>query len=195
MPKLTHEKLFSLEHYARVRSQFRDQVMAHKKDRRLAFGDHAALYFEDALTMKYQVQEMLRLERIFEPDLIQAELDVYNPLIPDGQNWKATFMIEYADPKERHTALAKLTGIEDKVWVSVKGHKVYAIANEDIPRSRADKTAAVHFLRFEFPLEICGDIKAGAPITAGIDHPAYKIEVVMPENVRNSLAADLTFVP
>ena len=132
---LTHEDLFSLEKYARVRPEFRAKVIAHKKNRQLPIGAHATLYFEDALTMQYQVQEMLRLERMFEPELIQEELDVYNPLIPDGHNWKATFMVEYSDESERRLALAKLIGIEKKVWLQVDGcDKVYPIANEDLER-------------------------------------------------------------
>ncbi len=147
---LTHENLFTLEHYARVRPEFRAKVMAHKKNRLVALGDHASLHFEDALTMQYQVQEMLRLERIFEPDLIQEELDVYNPLVPDGANWKATFMIEYPDVEQRKLALANLIGVENAVWVQVADFaRVTPIANEDLDRSTEDKTSAVHFLRFE----------------------------------------------
>ena len=146
---LTHEDLYSLEQYARLRPEFRAKVIEHKKNRRLPLGDHAALYFEDALTMQYQVQEMLRLERLFEPEAIQEELDVYNPLIPDGRNWKATFMIEYPDEIERRQALAKLVGIEHKVWLQVQGYyRIFPIANEDLDRSAPDKTASVHFMRF-----------------------------------------------
>ncbi|BBO19712.1 MAG: hypothetical protein HKUEN07_33100 [Rhodocyclaceae bacterium] len=189
---LTHEDLFSLEKYARVRPEFRARVIAHKKNRRLPIGAHATLYFEDALTMQYQVQEMLRLERMFEPELIQEELDVYNPLIPDGHNWKATFMVEYGDEAERRAALAKLIGIEKKVWVQVDGcDKVYPIANEDLERETEDKTSAVHFLRFELTPPMIAAAKAGAALRAGIDHDLYRESVTVPEAVRDSLVADL----
>jgi len=192
MDKLTHENLYSLEHYARIRNELRDKVMAHKKQRRLAIGEHAALYFEDRMTMQYQVQEMLRLERIFEPELIQEELDVYNPLIPDGHNWKATFMIEYADPEERRQALARLIGIEDTIWMRVDGFDpVRPIANEDLDRSSEDKTASVHFLRFELTPEMADAAKKGAIIKAGIDHAQYNVSSEVPEGVRSSLVADL----
>lgn len=190
---LTHEDLFSLEKYARVRPEFRAKVIAHKKNRQLPIGAHATLYFEDALTMQYQVQEMLRLERMFEPELIQEELDVYNPLIPDGHNWKATFMVEYSDESERRAALAKLIGIEKKVWVQVEGcEKVYPIANEDLDRETEDKTAAVHFLRFELTPAMIAAAKGGAAIRAGIDHDLYRESVTVPPAVRDSLVADLT---
>lgn len=189
---LTHENLYSLEQYARLRPQFRARVMAHKKDRRLALGEHATLYFEDALTMQYQVQEMLRLERMFEPGPIQDELDVYNPLIPDGHNWKATFMLEYAEAEERRRALARLLGIEDTVWLQVAGHdRIYPIANEDLDRRSPDKTASVHFLRFELSPAMCAAVKAGATLQAGIAHPEYTVTLEVPGNVRDSLASDL----
>ena len=189
---LTHEDLFSLEKYARVRPEFRAKVIAHKKNRQLPIGAHATLYFEDALTMQYQVQEMLRLERMFEPELIQEELDVYNPLIPDGHNWKATFMVEYGDEAERRAALAKLIGIEKKVWMQVDGcDKVYPIANEDLERETEDKTAAVHFLRFELTPPMIAAAKGGAALRAGIDHDLYRESVAVPQAVRDSLVADL----
>lgn len=189
---LTRKDLYSLEEYAAVRKDFRAKVLAHKKNRRLALGEHAALYFEDKLTIQYQIQEMLRIERIFEPEGIQEELDVYNPLIPDGSNWKATFMIEYPDPQERRAALARLVGIEERVWMQVEGFdKVRPIANEDLKRSLPDKTASVHFMRFELTPAMIAAVKAGAMIRAGIDHPEYHVETVVPENVRASLAADL----
>lgn len=192
MQKLTHESLYNLEQYARSRPEFRAKVMAHKKNRRVALGEHAALYFEDALTMQYQVQEMLRLERIFEPELIQEELDVYNPLIPDGGNWKATFMVEYPDENERRAALARLIGIEDTVWVRVDGFdKVHPIANEDLDRSAPDKTASIHFMRFELSPPMRAAVKAGAGIFAGIDHANYTVDVQVPGAVRDSLASDL----
>lgn len=189
---LTHEKLYSLEQYARVRPEFRAQVIAHKKNRQLPIGEHATLYFEDALTMQYQVQEMLRLERMFEPEPIQEELDVYNPLIPDGHNWKATFMVEYGDVDERRRMLAKLIGIEKKVWLKVEGcDKVYPIANEDLDRETEDKTSAVHFLRFELTPQMIDAAKKGAALRAGIDHEHYREDVTVPPAVRASLVADL----
>ena len=190
---LRHEDLFSLEKYARERPEFRARVLAHKKNRQLPIGAHATLYFEDALTMQYQVQEMLRLERMFEPELIQEELDVYNPLIPDGHNWKATFMVEYSDENERRAALARLIGIEKKVWLQVEGcEKVFPIANEDLERETEDKTSAVHFMRFELTPQMIAAAKGGAAIRAGIDHDLYRESVTVPEGVRASLVADLS---
>jgi hypothetical protein len=189
---LNREDLYSLEKYAAIKTEFRSKVMEHKKNRRVPIGEHATLYFEDALTMQYQVQEMLRLERIFEADAIQEELDVYNPLIPDGSNWKATFMVEYEDVEERKKALAKLTGIENTIWVKVGNFdKVFAIANEDLDRTEPDKTSAVHFMRFELSPEMVTTAKNGAGIKAGIDHPAYTAEVELTPVKRNSLAGDL----
>lgn len=189
---LTHENLYSLEQYARLRNDFRAKVMAHKKVRLVQLGDHASLHFEDRLTMQYQVQEMLRLERIFEPELIQEELDVYNPLIPDGRNWKATFMVEYPDVEERRVALTKLIGIERAVYVQVADFaRVTPIANEDLERETEGKTSAVHFLRFELSADMAAAAKSGAAIRAGIDHPSYKVELTLPQAVRASLAADL----
>jgi len=192
MTVLTRDDLFSLEKYAAIKTDFRAKVMEHKKNRRVPIGDHATLYFEDALTMQYQVQEMLRLERIFEADGIQEELDVYNPLIPTGSNWKATFMVEYDDVEERKEALAQLIGIENTVWVRVGSFdKVFAIANEDLDRTAPDKTSAVHFMRFELTPEMVAAAKNGAAIRVGIDHPAYQHEAELPEGKRASLAADL----
>ena len=189
---LRHEDLYSLEQYARERPAFRARVMAHKKTRRVELGPHASLHFEDALTMKYQVQEMLRLERIFEPELIQEELDVYNPLIPDGLNWKATFMVEYPDVEERKRELARLIGIEKVVWVQVADFaRVNPIANEDLERETEAKTSAVHFLRFELTSEMAAAAKAGAAIRMGVDHPNYQAELTLAPAVRDSLAADL----
>ena len=195
MEKLSHETLMGLEEYARNRADFRARVIEHKKDRRVAIGDHAALYFEDAFTMQYQVQEMLRIEKIFEPEGIQEELDVYNPLIPDGNNWKATFMIEYQDVEERKAALAKMVGIEDKVWVKVGDHeRVHPISNEDLDRTTEDKTSSVHFMRFELTADMVSAAKSGASITMGIDHPAYNYEVELSDSVRQSLVNDLDSV-
>lgn len=192
MKQLTRDDLYSLEKYAAIKTEFRARVMEHKKIRRVPVGEHATLYFEDALTMQYQVQEMLRLERIFEPDAIQEELDVYNPLIPDGSNWKATFMLEYDDVEERKKVLARLIGIENTVWVRVGNFdKVFAIANEDLERSEPDKTSAVHFMRFELTPEMVTATKQGATIKAGIDHPAYHEETELPADKRDSLAGDL----
>jgi len=192
MNKLTREDLYSLEKYAAIRQEFRAKVMDHKAHRRLAIGAHATLYFEDSLTMQYQVQEMLRLERIYEAEGIRQELDVYNPLIPDGSNWKATFMVEYEDVDERRAALARLIGIEKTVWVQAEGcDKVFAICNEDMDRETEEKTAAVHFMRFELAPDVVAAIKRGAPVRAGIDHPAYREEVDLPLQVRSSLTEDL----
>lgn len=192
MQKLTHESLFSLEQYARVRPEFRAKVMAHKKDRRVGLGEHAALYFEDVLTMQYQVQEMLRLERMFEPEPIQEELDVYNPLIPDGSNWKATFMIEYPDPEVRKRELARLIGVENAVFMQVAGHdKVRPICNEDLDRSTEDKTSSVHFMRFELTPAMIAALRQGAALSAGIDHPNYTVSAPVADNTRQSLIADL----
>ncbi len=193
MSKLSRDDLYSLEKYAEVRNDFRQKVMDHKKNRRVTIGDHAALYFEDAMTMQYQVQEMLRIERIFEADGIQEELDVYNPLVPDGNNWKATFMIEYDDVEERKRALAKMIGIEKSIWVKVDDcDPVNPIANEDLDRETEDKTSSVHFLRFELTPEMVEKAKAGANIAMGIDHPAYQHSVdSIADNIRQSLVADL----
>lgn len=192
MNPLTHEELFSLEQYARVRKEFRAKVIAHKKNRIVALGPNATLHFEDRLTMQYQVQEMLRLERIFEPELIQEELDVYNPLIPDGSNWKATLMLEFPDEAERKRQLARLIGIEKAVWLQVADFaRVIPIANEDLERETPDKTSSVHFLRFELTPEMRLAVKAGAAIRAGIDHPHYRAETTLSEATRASLADDL----
>lgn len=193
MPKLSRKDLDSLEKYAETRQEFRQKVMEHKKHRRLPIGDHAALYFEDELTMRYQVQEMLRIEKIFEADGIQEELDVYNPLIPDGNNWKATFMVEYDNPEERKQALARMIGIEKKIWIKVGDcDPVNPISNEDLDRETEDKTSSVHFMRFELTPEMVEKAKAGSKISAGIDHPAYQHTVEqIAENVRASLVEDL----
>jgi len=193
MTHLSHKDLYSLEEYARIRQEFRSKVIEHKKSRRLPIGPHAALYFEDELTMQYQIQEMLRIEKIFEPDGIQDELDVYNPLIPDGMNWKATFMMEYKDAEERKQALAKLIGVEQHIWVQVEGFdKVRPIANEDLDRSTEEKTSSVHFLRFELSQEMINALKGGTSLSAGIDHPVYDYQVDhIPTPVKDSLISDL----
>ena len=193
MPRLTRDTLLTLEAYARERPQFRTRVIAHKKDRTLALGEHVTLIFEDELTIRYQVQEMLRAERIFEEAGIQDELDAYNPLIPDGGNWKATMMIEYPEVEERQRMLARLIGIEDRVWVQVEGHgRVHAIADEDLERENDDKTSSVHFLRFELDRGMAAAVKRGARLAAGIDHPQYRVAVEeLPAALRSSLAGDL----
>jgi hypothetical protein len=193
MQKLSRDDLLSLERYSDERAAFRDKVMAHKKNRRLALGTNAALYFEDRLTMHYQVQEMLRIERIFEAEAINEELATYNPLIPDGSNWKATFMIEFPEVEEREQMLSQLVGIEDRVYVHVADFEpVYAVADEDLERADAHKTSAVHFLRFELPPEQAAALKSGASMIAGIDHDSYRVEVrPVAENIRTSLTSDL----
>jgi len=193
MQKLTRAELYSLETYAEIRQEFKAKVMAHKTNRRLPLGPHATLYLEDRLTMQYQIQEMLRAERIFEPEGIDEELAAYNPLIPDGANWKATFMLEYVDIEERRKALEQMLGIEGRVWVRVAGFEpVWAIADEDLERETAEKTSSVHFLRFEFTPAMVAAMQAGKGVAAGIDHDAYRHEVdPLPDNVLTSLLADL----
>lgn len=192
MDKLTVDDLFKLEDYATARDEFRRKVMAHKKPRRVAIGPHLTLYFEDRMTMQYQIQEMLRIERIFERDAIQEELDAYNPLIPDGSNLKATAMIEYEDVEERKQALAMLRGIEDKIWVQVEGHpKCYAIANEDLERTNDEKTSAVHFMRFELTSDMVTAANDGNEIRAGVDHEAYHFEAELTSESQQSLRSDL----
>lgn len=193
MSTLSRADLWSLEDYAQERPAFRAQVMAHKKARQLALGDHARLIFEDALTIKYQIQEMLRIEKVFEAAGIEEELDAYNPLIPDGHNWKATFMIEYEDPAQRAQQLAQMIGIEDKVWLQVgDGDRVYAIANEDMDRSNDVKTSSVHFLRFELTPDMIAAAHQGEAILAGIEHSAYPINAqTLGDDVRRALVSDL----
>lgn len=193
MQKITRNDLMSLEQYAKERNDFRAKVMAHKKHRQVHIGKNATLYFEDRLTMQYQVQEMLRVERIFEDQGIQDELDAYNPLIPDGSNWKATFMLEFPEVEDRRVALEKMIGIEDKVWVQVADFdKVHAIADEDLERESEDKTSSVHFLRLELTAPMVKALKAGAAVSMGIDHPAYTHSVMpLPETIRASLIQDL----
>ena len=193
MAHLNREDLLSLEEYAEQRADFRARVIEHKKNRQQALNPHMTLYFEDKFTMQYQVQEMLRIEKIFDRAGIEEELAVYNPLIPDGSNWKATFMIEYSDIDERKKALARLIGVEDKVWVQVKGFdKVYAIADEDLERDTEEKTSSVHFLRFELSPEMVKAAKGGADIAMGIDHDNLTVAVdpVAPAT-RDSLVGDL----
>lgn len=193
MPKITADSLMPLETYAKRREDFRAQVMAHKKNRTVRLGEHVTLLFEDELTMRYQVQEMLRAEKIFEQRGIQDELDAYNPLIPDGSNWKATMLIEYQEIAERKTMLARLIGIEDRVWVQPEDFsRVYAIADEDLERETEVKTSSVHFLRFELTREMTKALKFGARLRIGVDHPNYaNVNDNVSEEVRKSLIADL----
>jgi hypothetical protein len=192
MTHLNANDLMSLEQYARQRSDFRAKVLEHKKRRQVALGPNATLYFEDKLTIQYQVQEMLRIERIFEPAGIDEELSAYNPLIPDGSNWKATFMLEYPDVEQRKRELARLIGVEDKAWVQVEGHdKVYAIADEDLERDTEEKTSSVHFLRFELAPGMIEALKGGAALSMGVDHDNLRVSVTVPDAVRRSLSNDL----
>ena len=193
MQKLTRDDLYSLEQYSEIRDEFRNQVLSHKRNRRVELGTNAALYFEDRLTMQYQVQEMLRIERIFEAAGINDELEAYNPLIPDGSNWKATFMVEFSEVEERRAMLKRLIGVENKVYVQVDGFdRVYAIADEDLERSDEHKTSAVHFMRFELSTEQVDALRSGAALASGIDHENYQVEISpLPENVRQSLIGDL----
>jgi len=191
--KLTTDDLMSLEEYSRQRTSFRARVISHKKARKVSLGPNATLYFEDRLTMQYQIQEMLRIERIFEAEPIQEELDAYNPLIPDGCNWKATFMIEFPDVEERQHWLGKLLGIENRVWAQVVDFdRVYAIADEDMDRADETKTSAVHFMRFELTPEMAKSVKSGAAVSFGIDHEHYTHAVEpVAEDVRDSLSRDM----
>lgn len=192
MQKLDHSNLWSLEEYAQKREAFRAEVIEHKKPRRVALTANATMYFEDFLTLKYQVQEMLRVERLFEPEEIEEELAAYNPLIPDGSNWKGTFMFEYPDVEQRRRALARMAGIEHRIWVQVAGQeRVFAIANEDLERSTDEKTSAVHFLRFELDPDSVKAAKAGADIKMGIDHEEMNCEMTLPDASRRSLVTDL----
>ena len=191
--KLTRSDLWSLEEYASRRQTFRAEVIAHKKLRNIALGPHATLYFEDRLTMQYQIQEMLRVERIFEAAEIEEELESYNPLIPDGSNWKATFMIEYGDVEERKVALATMGGIEQTVWVRVgeSGEKIFAITNEDMERTRDEKAAAVHFMRFELGEDEVAALKSGESLFMGIDHASLPGTFEVTAHQRAALIADL----
>jgi len=191
MTKLAVADLMSLEQYARERPAFRARVLKHKALRQLPVGPNATWLFEDRLTVQYQVQEMLRTERIFEPEGIAEELGAYNPLIPDGSNWKVTLLLEF-DPAERPAALARLKGVEDRCFVQVAGfERVYAIADEDLERENAEKTSAVHFLRLELTAAMAQALRAQSALSAGIDHPNYRHEVLVPAPVRHALAQDL----
>lgn len=193
MPQIAIESLLSLEAYSKQRNEFRARVIAHKKHRTVHLGEHVTLIFEDELTIRYQIQEMLRIERTFEEAGIQDELDVYNPLIPDGNNFKATMMIEYTDIEERTKMLAKLKGVEDRVWIHAEGCKqLFAYADEDLERENDTKTAAVHFLRFELDEETRKSLKYGVALAIGVEHPAYSSRLdAIDQAVRASLVGDL----
>jgi hypothetical protein len=192
-PKITRDSLMTLEAYAKARPEFRKRVIEHKKLRTLALGNHVTLIFEDELTIRYQIQEMLRIEKIFEEGILH-ELESYTPLVPDGHNFKATMMIEYDEPAERKKALAQLIGVEDKVWVQVEGSpKVYAIADEDLERENDEKTSSVHFLRFELSKDMCEALKYGVTLSVGIDHDHYRVAISpLAADNRNALVADLS---
>jgi hypothetical protein len=192
MAAIPRDSLLSLEAYAKSRKEFRAKVIAHKKNRTLSLGGHVTLIFEDELTVRYQIQEMLRIEKTFEEEGIQDELDAYNPLVPDGTNLKATMMIEYDDPAVRKRELSRLIGVEDRTYLQVDGfEKVYAIADEDLERENEEKTSSVHFLRFEFTPAMIEGLKQGAALAVGIDHPNYPVRVdeVAP-NVQAALVRD-----
>ena len=189
---IKRESLLSLEAYARSRSSFRAKVMEHKKRRKVHLGEHLTLQFEDELTIRYQVQEMLRIERIFEEGGIQGELDAYNPLVPDGSNWKATMLLEYPDEGERRKMLARLKGIERQVWVQVEGfERVYAVADEDLERETEEKTSSVHFLRFELEPAMRQALRRGAGLVVGVEHREYRASTDVAPEVRVALTADL----
>ena len=191
---ITRESLMGLETYAKTRVEFRKQVMEHKKNRSVYLGNHVTLLFEDEMTLRYQVQEMLRIEKIFEEEGIQSELDAYNPLCPEGSNFKATMLIEYGNVAERKVALAKLIGIEDRLFVQVEGQsRVYAIADEDLERETAEKTSAVHFVRFELTPEMKSALKSGAQMMVGCDHPNYPVHLEeLPQETLSALLKDLS---
>src|ERR1700738_1639210 len=194
MPHITRDSLLPLEAYAKSRKSFREHVIAHKKARTVHLCEHVTLLFEDELTIRYQIQEMLRIEKMFEEEGIQDELEAYNPLVPDGRNWKATMLVEYEDVEERKRALEKLKGIEGRVWVQVAGFsRGYAIADEDLERENETKTSSVHFVRFELTPEMIGALKNSAPLSMGVDHPAYSCTLSpVPETTRLALLEDLS---
>lgn len=193
MPQIAKESLMPLEAYAKARTEFRARVMAHKQQRAIQIGGNITLIFEDELTIRYQVQEMLRAERIFEEQGILDELQAYNPLIPDGSNWKATMMIEYPEEQERRGMLAQLIGVEDRVWVQIAGfERVHAVADEDLERENAEKTSAVHFLRFDLDAKMIAALRGGATLAMGVDHPHYAATMdSVPAATRASLIGDL----
>ncbi|HKI73943.1 MAG TPA: DUF3501 family protein [Pseudomonadales bacterium] len=190
---LNRSDLWSLEEYAARRGEFRAEVIKHKKDRQILIGDHLLLIFEDKLTIRYQIQEMLRIERVFEPEGIQDELDAYNPLIPDGDNFKCSLLIQYGDVEERRRRLTELVGIEDKIWLEFGDTgKVFAIADEDMARDEPGKTSAVHFLRYQLNAEQIAAAKSGASFTIGVDHPGFQVDdITVAEDIRSSIVGDL----
>lgn len=193
MPKISRDSIMTLEAYSKARSEFRAKVMSHKKNRKVSLGENITLIFEDELTIRYQIQEMLRAEKIFEEEGIQDEINAYRSLIPDGNNWKVTMMIEYSDPLERADKLTKLIGIENKVWIKIQEfNPVYAISDEDLERTTEEKTSAVHFLRFELTQNMIQALRKDASLSVGIDHPVYQALIQQVDNkVRNSLINDL----
>ena len=192
MGTITRDTLLTLEAYARIRKTSKPQVIAHRRLRSVRLGEHISVQFESELTMRYQVQEMLRIEKVFEEEGIQQEVDAYAPLVPDGGNWKATMLIEYPDVHERKRELARLIGVEDRMFVEVEGHaRVYAIADEDLHRETDEKTSAVHFLRFEFAPALRDAIRAGAAVKLGCDHTHYPAHVAIAPETLASLAGDL----
>ncbi len=192
MKKITLQSLMSLEAYAKARKEFRANAIAHKRLRSVHIGDHVTLLFEDEMTIRYQIQEVLRVEKTFEEAGIQDELDAYTPLIPDGRNFKATMLIEYVDEVERRFALTKLKGIEDKTWIQVEGSKkIHAIADEDLQRENETKTSAVHFLRFELTEEMAAALKYGVSLAMGVDHPQYTVAMEVNNQTRVALVRDL----
>jgi hypothetical protein len=192
MSTILRESLMSLEAYAKYRKDHKPRIMAHRRLRTVTLGDHVSLQFEDETTVRYQIQEMLRIEKIFEEEGILGEIEAYAPLVPDGSNWKATMLIEYTDPNERKRELARLIGIEDRMFVEVEGHpRIYAIADEDLDRENDEKTSAVHFVRFEFPKGARDAVRAGAQVKLGCDHTNYPAHVVIPADTLANLAGDL----
>ena len=191
---ISRYSLMGLETYAKKRNEFRKEVIEHKKLRKVLLGNHVSLLFEDEMTLRYQVQEMLRIEKIFEEEGIQSELDAYNPLCPDGSNFKATMLIEYGNVAERKVALAKLIGIEDRLFIQVEGQsRVYAIADEDLERETEEKTSAVHFVRFELTPDMKAALKSGAQMMVGCDHPNYPIHLEeLPQDTLAALLKDLS---
>ena len=190
--KLVIQDLYSPEDYSKIRESFRREILAHKSSRSIAIGNHVRLLFEDRMTIQYQIQEMLRVEKIFEEQAIQDELDTYNPLIPDGNNWKVTMLIEYPEPEQRQKALSLLVGIENLVWVKIgDSDKVFAIADEDLDRSTPDKTSSVHFLRFELTSAQAKNLDKSVPITIGIDHNNYKHQTDICKTTKASIIEDL----
>ncbi len=189
---ITPDSLMSLEAYTKWRKQHKPDIIAHRKLRSLQLGEHVNLQFESETTIRYQIQEMLRIEKVFEEEGILQEIEAYAPLVPDGSNWKATMMLEYTDINERKRELARLIGIEDRMFVEVEGHaRVYAIADEDLDRENDEKTSAVHFVRFELTPVMCASVKAGAAVKVGCDHTNYPAHIVVEADTLASLASDL----